>query len=39
MARNTAAIGDSLRQIDNEMNDLRRMIGKIDSIITSRPTA
>ena len=39
VARTTAAIGDSLRQIDTAMTDLRKMIGQIDSIISSRPSA
>ena len=37
VARTTAAIGDSLRQIDTAMTDLRSMIERIDSII-SRPS-
>ena len=36
-ARTTAAIGDSLRQIDTAMTDLRDMINRIDSIMASRP--
>ena len=39
VARTTAAIGDSLRQIDTAMADLRQMIGQIDSIMSSRPSA
>ena len=39
VARTTAAIDDSLRQIDRAMTDLRRMIGQIDSIISQRPPA
>jgi hypothetical protein len=39
VARTTAAIGDSLRQIDTAMTDLRNMIVQIDSIISSRPSA
>jgi hypothetical protein len=38
-ARTTAAIGDSLRQIDTAMADLRDTISQIDSIIASRPSA
>ena len=39
VARTTAAIGDSLRQIDTAMTDLRNTIGQIDSIISRRPSA
>jgi hypothetical protein len=36
VARTTAAIGDSLRQIDTAMTDLRLMIGQIDCILSTR---
>jgi hypothetical protein len=35
MARTTAAIGDSVRPIDTAMSDLRQMITRIDSIMSS----
>jgi len=38
-ARTTAEIGDSLRQIDTAMADLRNIISQIDSIIAHRPSA
>ena len=39
VARTTAAIGDSLRQIDTAMADLRKTMDRINSIISSRPAA
>jgi len=35
VARTTSAIGDSLRQIDTAMSDLRSMVGQIDGIISA----
>jgi hypothetical protein len=37
VARTTAALTDSLREIDAAMASLRQTIGQIDSIISSRP--
>ena len=36
VAQTTAAIGDSLRNIDTAMTDLRLMIGQIDCILSTR---
>jgi hypothetical protein len=39
VAQTAAAIGDSPRQIDTSMTDLRLMICQIDSILSTRPPA
>jgi hypothetical protein len=38
VARTTAAMGDTLRGIDAGMTDLKQILDRIDSIISSRPS-